>query len=425
MATPSASSGHRVVIVGAGFGGLFAAKALAKAPVSVTVVDKRNHHLFQPLLYQVATAGLNPSDIAYPIRSILRKQTNARVLLGEVTSIDPAAQTVTLDGGDQLAYDHLVLATGATHSYFGHDEWAAVAPGLKTIEDALDIRRRVLSAFETAERETESHRRQLALTFVVIGAGPTGVELAGAISEIALRTLARDFRSIDPSTARVVLLEGLDRVLSTYPESLSVKAEHQLHRLGVHVQVNCRVTGIDDGGVDTSSGRIDAGTVVWAAGVAASPLGRILNVPLDRAGRVHVQTDLSVPGYRNVLVIGDLAAITQPNEKPVPGVAPAAMQAGRHAARVIAADLAKGPRPPFRYRNKGALATIGRSAAVADFGGHRRFSGFPAWVLWWLVHLLYLIGFRSRVLVWFGWAWQWLTFQRGARLITGEHGAPR
>ncbi|MFN0089746.1 MAG: NAD(P)/FAD-dependent oxidoreductase [Acidimicrobiales bacterium] len=410
----------RVVIVGGGFGGLFAAKALAGAPVRVTLLDRRNHHLFQPLLYQVATAGLNPSDIAYPIRSILRRQANATVLLGEVAAVNPDRRTVLLTDGDELEYDHLIVATGATHAYFGNDHWAEHAPGLKTIEDALEIRRRVLTAFEAAEREHDPRRRQALLSFVVIGGGPTGVELAGAISEIALRTLVRDFRSIDPSTARVVLVEGLDRILSTYPPSLSGKAVAQLRRLGVEVRTSCRVTVVDGGGVDTTAGRIEAGTVVWAAGVAASPLARHLGAPLDRAGRVPVAPDLSVPGHPEILVIGDLAAAIQPDGQPAPGVAPAAMQGGRHAAAVVRADLAGRPRPVFRYRDKGALATIGRASAVADFGPGRRFSGFPAWVLWWLVHLLYLIGFRSRLLVWFGWAWQWLTFQRGARLITGS-----
>jgi NADH dehydrogenase len=408
-----------VVIVGGGFGGLFAVRALARMPVQVTVIDRRNHHLFQPLLYQVATAGLNPSDIAYPIRSILRKQANTRVLLAAVTAVDVADRTVVLDDGERLSYDHLILATGATHAYFGHDEWAAHAPGLKTIEDALDIRRRVLSAFEAAERASGADGRQAQLTFVVIGGGPTGVELAGAISEIAVRTLTRDFRSIDPTTARVVLVEGLDRILSTYPETLSAKATVQLERLGVEVRTRCRVTGLDAQGVTTTAGRIEAQTVLWAAGVAASPLAQSLGVPLDRAGRVLVEPDLSVPGHPEILVIGDLAAVVQADGTPVPGVAPAAMQGGRHAAAVVEADLGGRPRSTFRYRDKGSLATVGRSSAVADFGRHLRFSGFPAWVLWWLVHLMYLIGFRSRLLVWFGWAWQWLTFQRGARLITG------
>lgn len=411
---------HRVVIIGGGFGGLFAARALARAPVEITLIDKRNHHLFQPLLYQVATAGLNPSDIAYPIRSILRRQTNTRVVLGEVTGIDATSRQVELEDGDTLPYDHLILATGATHAYFGNDHWAAYAPGLKTIEDALDIRRRVLTAFEAAERETDPTTRVARLTFVVVGGGPTGVELAGAISEIALRTLSRDFRSIDPATARVVLVEGLDRILSTYPGQLSAKAVTQLRKLGVEVRTATRVTGIDEAGVDTSGGRIDARTVLWAAGVAASPLARALGAELDRAGRVTVEPDLSVPGHPEIFVVGDLAAATGADGRPVPGVAPAAMQGGRHAARAIQADLDGKPRQPFRYRGKGSLATIGRSSAVADFGRYKRFSGFPAWVLWWLVHLLYLIGFRSRLLVWFGWAWQWLTFQRGARLITGD-----
>jgi NADH:ubiquinone reductase (H+-translocating) len=413
---------HRVVIVGGGFGGLRAARALARAPVQVTMIDRRNHHLFQPLLYQVATAGLNPSDIAYPIRSILRKQANVTVLLAEVTSVDVADRTVVLDDGRRLGYDHLILATGAAHAYFGHDEWAALAPGLKTIEDALEIRRRVLSAFEAAERDhgvAGSGEREAQLTFVVIGGGPTGVELAGAISEIAVRTLARDFRTIDPATARVVLVEGLDRILATYPTTLSARATSQLEQLGVEVRTGCRVTGLDARGLDTTTGRIVARTVLWAAGVAASPVAQSLETPLDRSGRVLVEPDLSVPGHPEILVIGDLAAVVTAGGTPVPGVAPAAMQGGRHAAGVVVADLEGRTRPPFRYRDKGSLATIGRSSAVADFGPRLRFSGFPAWVLWWLVHLMYLIGFRSRLLVWFGWAWQWLTFQRGARLITG------
>jgi NADH dehydrogenase len=409
----------RVVVVGGGFGGLSATKALADAPVDITVLDRRNHHVFQPLLYQVATAGLNPADIAHPIRSILRHQENANVLLAEVTDIDPDRRTVTLDGRDELAYDHLIVATGATHAYFGHDEWAVHAPGLTTIEDALEIRRRVHIAFEAAAREADPRRRRQHLTFVIVGGGPTGVELAGAIAEIALRTLVGDFRSIDPTTARVILVEGLDRILTTYPASLSTKAVQQLGALGVEVRTSCRVTAVDGDGVDTTTGRIDAATVLWAAGVASSPLAAHLGVPLDRAGRVIVEPDLSVPDHPEILVVGDLAAVDQPNGNPVPGVAPAAMQGGRHAAAVIRADLEGRSRPTFRYRDKGSLATIGRSSAVADFGRYGRFSGFPAWVLWWLIHLLYLIGFRSRVLVWFGWAWQWITFQRGARLITG------
>lgn len=410
----------RVVIVGAGFAGLFAAKALAHTPVDVVVVDRRNHHVFQPLLYQVATAGLNASDVAHPIRSILRDQANASVLLASVTDIDLAARTVTLDHDETLCFDKLVLATGAGHSYFGHDHWAMHAPGLKTVEDALEIRRRVLSAFEAAEREPDPGRRQTLLAFVVVGGGPTGVELAGAISEIAQRTIARDFRTIDSTTSRIVLVEAQDRILATYPGDLSVKATLQLRRLGVEVRTSCRVLDIDDVGIDTTSGRIDSATVLWAAGVAASPLARCLDAPLDRSGRVQVGSDLTLPNHRDVFVIGDLAAITDADGRLVPGVAPAAMQAGRHVASTITADLRGQPRRDFAYRDKGSLATIGRSSAVADLGRWGRYSGFGAWVLWWLIHLLYLNGFRNRLMVWFGWAWQWLTFERGARLITGR-----
>ncbi len=411
---------HHVVIVGGGFGGLEAAKRLAKlSGVEVTLVDRRTHHLFQPLLYQVATAGLNPGDIAYPIRSVLRSHERVHVLLGEVTAVDPEAREVVLDDDERLGYDTLILAAGATHSYFGNDGWEADAPGLKTIEDAIEIRRRLLTAFERAEREDDPTARRALLTFVVIGAGPTGVELAGAISEIALRTLARDFRRIDPTTTRVVLVEAADRVLQAYPESLSAKALRQLRELGVEVQTSTRVEALDDRGVTTDSGRIESRTVVWGAGVAASPLGTGLGCDLDRAGRVLVDEHLAVPGYPNILVIGDQAAVTTKRGEPVPGVAPAALQGGKHAAKVVKADLAGKRRPTFRYRDKGSLATIGRSAAVADFG-RLRFSGFPAWVLWWAVHVVFLIGFRSRALVMFGWGWSYVTFQRGARLITGR-----
>ncbi|MEO1065245.1 MAG: NAD(P)/FAD-dependent oxidoreductase [Actinomycetota bacterium] len=411
---------HHVVIVGGGFGGLEAAKRLAKVSgVDVTLIDRRNHHLFQPLLYQVATAGLNPGDIAYPIRSVLRRHDRVHVLLGEVTDVDPDARQVILDGDERLDYDTLILAAGATHSYFGNDDWETDAPGLKTIEDAIEIRRRLLTAFEQAEREADPAARRALLTFVVVGAGPTGVELAGAISEIALRTLARDFRRIDPTTTRVVLVEATDRVLPVYPESLSAKALRQLRELGVEVQTGTRVEALDDGGVTTDSGRIDARTVVWGAGVSASPLGAALGCELDRAGRVVVDEHLAVPGHPEILVIGDQAASTTKRGRAVPGVAPAAVQGGKHAAEVVRADLAGKQRPTFRYRDKGSLATIGRSAAVADFG-RLRFSGFPAWVLWWAVHVLFLIGFRSRALVMFGWGWSYLTFQRGARLITGK-----
>jgi len=408
-------SPHRVAIVGAGFGGLAVAKRLGGMPVEVTVVDRRNHHLFQPLLYQVATAGLNPSDIAYPIRSTLRSNPNTRVRLAEVHRVDPERRVVVLDG-EELPYDHLVLACGATHSYFGHDEWSMHAPGLKTIEDALEIRRRLLSALEEAEQETDTDRRRALLSFVVVGAGATGVEMAGAITEIAFQAAARDFRRIDPTTAKVVLVEAADRVLSTYPPRLTARAEDQLRSLGVDVRTSVLVTGVDTGGVDTDRGRIDAATVIWAAGVAASPLARSLGSELDGAGRVIVEDDLSLPGHPEILVIGDMAH-AETKGRLVPGVAPAALQAGRHAAAVIRADLDGRPRPTFRYRDKGSLATIGRSAAVAHIGP-LQISGLPAWLLWWLVHLAYLVDFRSRLLVLFGWAWQYLTFQRGARLIT-------
>jgi len=408
----------RVLIVGGGFGGLSAAKGLAGVPVDVTLVDRRNHHLFQPLLYQVATAGLNPADIAYPIRSVLRKQQNARVLLGDVVDVEIDASRALLADGTAINYDHLIVATGVTHDYFGHDDWESDAPGLKTVEDALEIRRRILFAFEAAERSDDRDVQTDFLTFVVVGGGPTGVEIAGAIAEIATRTLARDFRAIDPATARVVLIEGVDRILSAYPPKLSKRAEEQLTALGVEVWTRARVTGVDALGVDTDAGRVQARTVIWGAGVAGSALGRRLSSDVDRAGRVPVEPDLSLAGHPEVLVIGDLAAATS-RGRPVPGVAPAAVQAGAHAAQVVEADLAGRERPTFRYRDKGSLATIGRSRAVADFG-RIRLSGFVAWVMWWAIHIAFLIGFRSRILVMFGWGWAWLTFQRGARLITSR-----
>ena len=411
-------TGPSVVIIGGGFGGLYAARSLARAPVRVTVIDRRNHHVFQPLLYQVATAALNPSDIAYPIRSVLRRQPNARVLLAEASRIDVAARKVEVDGGT-LDYDYLIVATGATHSYFGHGDWEKLAPGLKTIEDALDVRRRVFLAYEAAERETDPALRAEWLTFVVVGGGPTGVELAGALSEIALHTLKRDFRAIDPTMARVVLVESQARVLPPYPEPLSEKARAQLVRLGVEVRTGALVTGIDQHGVQIGGERIPSRTVLWAAGVAASPLARSLGAPLDRAGRVLVAPDLSLPDHPEVFVVGDLSATVQANGEPVPGVAPAAIQEGRHAGRQIARSLAGEPREPFRYNDKGSLATIGRAAAVADLG-RLELSGFLAWLAWWAIHIFFLIGFRNRVLVMFSWAWSYFTFQRGARLITGE-----
>jgi NADH dehydrogenase len=407
----------RVVIIGAGFGGLNAARALKKAPVRLIVIDRQNHHLFQPLLYQVATAALNPSDIASPIRRILRNQQNTEVLLAEATAIDLARKRVVLAVGE-VPYDHLIVATGVTHSYFGHNDWEPFAPGLKSIEDALEIRRRVLYAFEAAEREADPARRRAWLTFVIVGAGPTGVELAGALSEIARHTLARDFRHINPAEAQVILLEGTARVLPVYTEDLSEAARRQLVHLGVEVHTGKMVTAIDPEGVNLGPDRIEARTVLWAAGVAASPLARSLGVPLDRAGRVQVEPDLSLPGHPEVVVIGDLASLTQ-DGRPIPGVAPAAIQQGNHAARNIVRSLRGQPRQPFRYLDKGSLATIGRAAAVADLN-LIKLSGWIAWLAWLFIHIFFLIGFRNRFIVLFQWAWSYVTYDRGARLITGR-----
>ena len=408
-----------VVIVGGGFAGLSCARRLARAPVRVTLVDRRNHHLFQPLLYQVATAALNPGDIAAPIRGLLRGQANAEVLLAEVTAIDRARRRLVLADGE-LAWDLLVVATGAQHAYFGHDEWARFAPGLKTVEDALEIRRRVLLAFEHAEREDDPERRRAWLTFVVVGGGATGVELAGALAEIGRHSLIRDFRRIDSSQSRIVLVEAAPRLLPPFVEMLAAKAKAQLERLGAEVRVATRVTSIDGDGVtllaDGRETRLAAKTVLWAAGVAASPLAKSLGVPLDRAGRVPVEPTLLVPGTRDVFVAGDLAAI-EADGRAVPGVAPAALQMGRHVAANIARSLRGEPLQPFRYRDKGSLATIGRAAAVADFGRFK-FTGAVAWLLWLAVHIYFLIGFRNRALVLFQWAWSWVTGGRGARLIT-------
>ena len=405
------------MVVGAGFAGLEAARALARAPVRVTVVDRRNHHLFQPLLYQVATAALNPSDISAPIRAVLKAQENAEVILGEVAAIDSARRALRLADGGELGWDFLVLATGATHSYLGHDHWAPVAPGLKSVEDALEIRRRVLLAFERAEREPDEGARAALLTFAIVGAGPTGVELAGALAEIAARTLASDFRHIRPESARVILVEAAPRVLPSYPEKLSRAALRQLERLGVEVRTGARVTAIDEAGVSLGGERLPARTVLWAAGVAASPLARMLGAPLDRAGRARVNADLSVPGHPEIFVAGDLAAIGNERGEPVPGVAPAALQEGRHAARNVARLVRGDPTLPFRYRDKGLMATIGRAAAVARIG-RLELSGLVAWLAWLLVHIFFLIGFRNRVAVILQWAWSYLTFKRGARLIT-------
>jgi NADH dehydrogenase len=407
-----------VVLLGGGFGGLYTARGLARTGVRVTLVDRHNYHLFQPLLYQVATAALNPSDIAAPIRSILHRQKNVSVLLGEAVSVDVKTKTVILSDGT-LHYDYLVVATGATHSYFGHPEWERDAPGLKSIDDALTIRRRILLAFEAAERELDPERQAAYLTFVVVGAGPTGAELAGALSEIARQTMVRDFRRIDPKSARVILIEGRDRVLPPYPSSLSAKAARQLQRLGVEVRTNATVTSVSDSEVHVGSEIIPARTVLWAAGVQASPLAVSLGVPLDRAGRVLVEPDLSIPGHPQVFVIGDLAALKQAGGELVPGVAPAAIQEGQHMATNLARLVGGQPSVRFRYRDKGSLATIGRAAAVADFGAFR-LSGFFAWLAWLTIHIFFLIGFRNRFLVITQWAWAYLTYQRGARLITGE-----
>jgi NADH dehydrogenase len=405
------------VILGGGFGGLYAAKALRGAPARVTLVDRRNHHLFQPLLYQVATAGLNPADIAAPIRSILRGQSNVSVIMAEAVAVDVPGRRVALADGE-IAYDSLIVATGATHSYFGNDGWAPHAPGLKTIEDALEIRRRVLSAYESAEREPDPARRREWMTFVIVGAGATGVEMAGALAEISRHALSREFEHIDPRSARIILVEGTPRVLPTYPPGLSDRARRQLERLGVEVWTEARVTAIDERSVSLGEEKVAARTVVWAAGVQASPLVRSLGVPLDRAGRVLVTPELTIPGRSDVFVIGDLVALEQ-DGKPVPGVSPAAIQQGRHAARNVVRLLRGEPLAPFRYLDKGNFATIGRGAAVADIPGGIRISGFLAWAAWMAIHIFFLIGFRNRVLVMFQWAYSYMTFRRGARLITG------
>ncbi len=410
-----------VVILGGGFGGLYAARALRRAPVRVTVVDKRNHHVFQPLLYQVATAALNPSDIAAPIRRILRRQRNTSIVLAEASAVETdARRVVLLDGA--VGYDFLIVATGVTHSYFGHDEWSRYAPGLKTIEDALEMRRRILLAFEAAERETDRERQRAWLTLVVVGGGPTGVELAGALAEIARHVLAHEFQRFDPRTARVLLVEAGPRILPTFSPELSRKAEETLKRLGVDVMTGSPVTGVDPERVLIGDGRIASRTVLWAAGVAAGPLARSLGAPLDRAGRVLVEADLTLPGKPEVFVIGDLASLEQ-DGRPLPGVAPVAIQEGRHAASSIVRTLRGRARTPFRYRDRGTLATIGRAAAVAERRNVRVW-GLPAWLLWLVVHIFWLIGFRNRFLVVAEWAWAYLRYERGARLITGDSRIP-
>ena len=419
----------RVVIIGAGFGGLNAARALAQAPVQITVIDRKNFHTFQPLLYQVATAGLSPGEIAEPIRSILRHDKNVEVLMSEVTGFDLNRRIV--EAPDlQIPYDYLIVAAGATHSYFGHEDWEVFAPGLKTIEDALEIRRRVLLAFELAERQAAAGETEAPLNFVVVGGGPTGVELAGTLAEISRYALAHDFRSIDPASTHILLIEGGPRVLPTYAEDLSRSAEAQLHRLGVEVRTSTMVTQVEAGAVRLGETRLPATVILWCAGVAASPLGKKLGAPVDRAGRVPVQADLSLPGHPEVFVIGDLAAAKDEQGKMLPGVAPVAIQQGKFVAKLIREEVessggkksviaASHARPAFHYWDKGSLATIGRAAAIAQFG-KIHISGFIAWLSWLFVHILFLIGFRNRLMVFIQWAWSYVTYERSARLITGS-----
>ena len=406
-----------VVIIGAGFGGLTAAQALKRALVRITVVDRTNHHLFQPLLYQVAMAGLSPADIAAPIRSILRNQKNVTVLLAEATGVDFANREVVFNEA-RLAYDYLLLATGGRTSYFGHDEWEQFAPGLKDLDDAVEIRRRVLMAFEAAEKESDPQRRKELLTFVVVGGGPTGVELAGSIAELARYVLARDFRTIHPESAEILLLEGGEKILSSFTPDLSDSALLQLTALGVKVRTGAQVTDIDETGVYLGKEKINSASVIWGAGVRATALTQSLGVELDRAGRVVVAKDLSVPGHNNVFAIGDMALFMQ-DGKPLPGVSPVAMQMGECVARNISKELAGQPRKEFHYTDKGTMATIGRKAAIAHVG-KLKLSGFPAWLFWLVLHIWFLIGFRNRFAVMFNWAWSYFTYQRGARLITGR-----
>jgi NADH dehydrogenase len=410
----------RVVIVGAGFAGLAAAKALGGTPLDVTVVDRHNYHLFQPLLYQVATAGLSPADIASPIRSILRRHKNVSVALAEVTGIDTAAREIVADGR-RLPYDVLVLATGARHAYFGHDDWAAFAPGLKEIDDATRLRQRILVAFERAEVEEDAARRRALMTFVVVGGGPTGVEMAGAIAELARKALAADFRTIDPRCARIILVEAAERLLQPFHANLSEAARRSLVKLGVDVRLGAAVTACDADGLVAAGERIDAATLVWAAGVMASTAGTWLGATTDRAGRVKVRGDLSVPGHPEIFVLGDTAYVRNEEGVPLPGIAPVAKQQGEYVARLILARHGGRELLPFRYRNLGTMATIGRKHAVAELG-RLRIAGFPAWLLWSLSHVYFLIGFRNRLSVAINWSWSYVTFQRGTRLITGLTG---
>ena len=414
----SGKSRPRVVIVGGGFGGLKAAESLARLPVQITLVDRKNHHTFQPLLYQVATAGISPAEIAAPIRDVLHKHENIEVLLGEVQGFDLQRRIVQVHGFE-LSYDYLIVAAGATHAYFGHDEWEPFAPGLKTIEDALEMRRRILLAYELAEREAALTGTHRPLNFIVVGAGPTGVELAGTLVEIARKSLAENFRNIDPAKTHVLLLEAGPSILSAYPEDLRRSAVKQLEYLGVEVRTNSPVGDVRLGQVSVGKEVLPAEVVLWAAGVSASPLGRALGVPVDRAGRVFVEPDLSIPGHREVFVIGDLATMKDKHGNLLPGVAPVAMQQGKFIARQIAADLGGDSREAFHYLDKGSLATIGRAAAIAQFGKVHN-SGFLAWLAWLFIHIMFLVGFRNRILVMIQWAWSYLTYERGARLITGE-----
>jgi NADH:quinone reductase (non-electrogenic) len=412
-----------VVIIGGGFGGLAAAKALANQPVDVTLLDRRNHHLFTPLLYQVASAALSPGDIASPIRWILRRQANVEVLLTDVDRIEPARKTAHLADGTAVAYDYIIVAAGATHAYFGHDEWLPWAPGLKTLEDALEIRRRILMAFEKAEREPDANARAALLTFVIVGGGPTGVELAGALAEIARHSLGRDFRHFDPRSARVVLLEAGPSVLAAFPETLRAAARRDLERIGVEVRTGTPVTRITQGVVESGAERIAAETILWAAGVAASPLGRSLGAPVDRAGRVLVTPELTIPGHPEVFVIGDLASLHGADGRPLPGVAQVAIQMGTHASRSVVRAIEGQPLAPFSYHNLGDMATIGRAAAVANLPWIR-LSGLLGWLAWLFVHLLKLIGFRNRLVVMVQWIWAYFTYQRAIRLITGDRADP-
>jgi NADH:ubiquinone reductase (H+-translocating) len=417
---------HHVVIVGGGFGGLYAAQSLGNAPVKVTLIDKRNFHLFQPLLYQVATGGLSPAEISSPLRSILNKNQNTTVLMGQVENVDPIEKKIFLNKG-QLNYDTLIVATGVSHHYFGNEQWAPTAPGLKTVEDALEMRRRIFVAFESAEKETDPEKRRAWLTFVVIGGGPTGVELAGAIAELAYSTLKKDFRNIDTSETQVILVEGMDRVLPPYAPELSAKAEASLVNLGVQVQTKTFVTNIEDHTVTTRQGEnvetIQARTILWAAGVKASAMGKILadhtGAELDRVGRVMVESDLSIKGYPDIFVIGDLANFTTEEGKPLPGVAPVATQEGKYVAQLIRKRLAGKTLPAFKYFNGGSLSVIGRHSAVADIGSVK-LSGFLAWLIWVFVHIYYLIEFDNKLVVFIQWTWSYFTRKRGARLITGD-----